>query len=326
MPVSTGRRATCARVKWTRVDEFGLIDRFFRRENAGDGSVVVGIGDDGAVLGIPTGRQLVCVVDTLVTGVHFPVGTPPADIGWRALAVNLSDIAAMGAEPRWFTLALTLDAADEQWLDEFAGGLFDVADRCGAQLVGGDTTRGPMPVISIQLCGTTVPGRALLRTGANAGDGLFVTGTVGDAAAGLDAVLADDDAPQLVQRFRRPQPRLEAGRLLAGAASAAIDVSDGLLADLGRLCVASGVGAVVDVTSLPLSAALTGYCGADAALRYALTGGDDYELLFAYPAGSALPAGVDATRIGEIRAAPGVDLQGAEGLELSGRDGYRHFR
>ena len=246
----------------------------------------MGIGDDGAVLTPESGRELVTVIDTLIEGVHFPGALAPADIGYRAVAVNLSDIAAMGARPRWMTLALTLDHADEKWLQEFAAGLFEAADAFGVSLVGGDTTRGKQKVISIQITGDVSVGKFMRRSGASPGDLLFVSGTVGDAAAGL-SLIDDDDASTddkrfLQERFCRPTARIALGQALAGIASAAIDVSDGLFADAERLLLASEVAGVIDMNSVPLSAALRSFNdNEDALMRLALAGGDDYELCFA---------------------------------------------
>ncbi len=310
------------------MDEFALIDHYFRRRG-GDG-VALGVGDDGAILVPPAGREIVVVVDTLVAGVHFPPDTAPADVGWRALAVNLSDIAAMGAEPAWMTLALTLPEADERWLDGFCEGLFELADRYRVALVGGDTTSGPLTV-TVQLLGHLPTGTRLLRSGARAGDRVFVSGTLGDAAAGLreagSQAARDDDRRYLLRRFLRPEPRVELGRALAGRASAAIDVSDGLVADLRHVCESSRVSAEIEVERLPLSPALLAVAGPEEALSLALAGGDDYELCFTLPPGSEPPA-EDVTAIGRI--GPGDEGRGVRVLE-AGRQrpaaagGYRHF-
>lgn len=313
------------------MDEFQLIERYFRRPAPGSAGVEVGVGDDGAIVRLPPGRELVVVVDTLVAGVHFPPDMAPADVGYRALAVNLSDVAAMGAEPAWMTLALTLPAPDADWLEGFAAGLWGLAERHGVALIGGDTTRGPLTV-SVEVLGHLPAGTRLLRGGARPGDRVFVSGTLGDAAAGLGLPSPASDAERrLRSRFLRPEPRLALGRALAGRASAAIaaiDVSDGLLADLAHICEASGAGAVIDEERLPLSAALLEVAGRERAAELALTGGDDYELCFTLaPEVDAddLSADVGVTAIGVMTPEPGVRLR------RQGRDvplpagGYRHF-
>ncbi len=303
------------------MDEFELIQRYFTRSAPG---VAVGIGDDGAIVKPPSGHELVVVVDTLVAGVHFPDDLAAADVGYRALAVNLSDIAAMGAEPAWMTLALTLPRADEAWLDGFAAGLFGLADRYGVSLIGGDTTRGPL-TITVAVLGHLPAGLRLLRGGARAGDILLVSGTLGDAAAGLAAAGATSAAArQLRHRFLRPEPRVGLGLVIAGRASAAIDVSDGLLADLGHICSASGVGAVVETERLPLSAALLEHAGREEALAFALRGGDDYELCFTLPPDLELQE-PEVTRIGTITAEPGIRLHADGRLVEVPAEGYRHF-
>jgi thiamine-monophosphate kinase len=309
------------------VPEFELIERIRARVGARP-DVILGIGDDGALLRAPAGQALVAAMDALVSGVHFPADTPPADIGWKALAVNLSDLAAMGAEPAWALLSLTLPEEDGDWLDAFLDGFMRLADAHRLALVGGDTTRGPL-ALCVQVLGFVPPGAALRRQGARPGDRLWVTGTLGDAAAGLArwGTVALDDP--LVARLLRPTPRIEAGLALRGQAHAAIDVSDGLLADLGHLCTASGVGAELVAARLPASAALAGY-PTDQRLAWQLGGGDDYELLFALPegvdAGELLPPGLDATAIGRIIGEPGVHVLDGEGHQLAvARAGYQHF-
>ncbi len=269
--------------------EFELIDRFFRDCGTPRVDVVVGIGDDGALLRPPPGCDLVAVSDTLVEGVHFPIGSPAESIGHRALAVNLSDIAAMGATPRWALLSLTLPRVEEAWLAGFARGFGALARAHGVALVGGDTTRGPM-TIGVQVLGTVPAGEGLRRSGGRPGDALFVTGTPGDAAAGLGLIMAASGAPDapadaleaLRQRFLFPTPRIAEGEALRGLASACIDISDGLVGDLGKLAAASGCAAVLDLDALPRSAALAAVTP-EAALRSMLDGGDDYELLLAVP-------------------------------------------
>jgi thiamine-monophosphate kinase len=306
------------------VDEFELIRRYFLRQDQPD-DVVTGIGDDGAVLRPSPGKEFVTVVDTLVAGTHFPESIDPADIGYRAVAVNLSDMAAMAALPRWMTLALTLREAEPSWLERFASGLHEAAREHGVALVGGDTTRGQQLVVSVQVSGEVDTGAALLRSGARPGDTIFVTGTPGDAAAGLEQLDADKRDDYLVSRFLRPTARVDAGLALAGVAHAAIDVSDGLIADLDKLLEASGVGAEVDVERIPLSPAILDYAGRERALQYAMGGGDDYELCFTLPR-SRLPAQLTCTAIGRITAGGGLKCFANGELVTFDSSGYRHFR
>jgi len=316
------------------LDEFELIQRFFNRAPADD-SVLVGVGDDGAVLKPDAGRNLVTVIDTLVENVHFPSDLNASDIAFRAVAVNLSDIAAMGARPRWMTLALTLSHARDDWLQDFATGLFAAADEHNVSLVGGDTTRGEQIVITVQINGDIADGCQLTRSGAKPGDLVYVSGTVGDAAEGLAVLQArgvqNDDTEFLKARFCRPIARIELGNELVPLASAAIDLSDGLYSDIEKLISSSGVGAIVDCESIPLSGPLRRIAG-DRALRSALTGGDDYELCFTAspkqePSIHALAKalGLPITAIGRIREGSGVTCrQNGRDITFS-HPGYRHF-
>lgn len=275
--------------------EFDLIERYFAAPHgdaaAGRADVPLGIGDDAALLCVPAGMQLVAALDTLVEGRHFPADSPPASTGHRALAVNLSDLAAMGASPAWFLLSLTLPAADETFLEPFAAGLRRLAMQHGVALVGGDTTAGPL-TIAVQALGLVEPGTALLRSGGRAGDLLFVSGTPGDAAAGLRVATGglSGGTPEqrrvLLERFQFPQPRVALGRALRGIASACIDVSDGLAADALKLAAASGCGLRMEAGQLPVSAALRAVVDAGTARELALNGGDDYELCFTVPPGN----------------------------------------
>jgi thiamine-monophosphate kinase len=322
-----------------KLGEFELIRRYFARaRGVAAAGVELGIGDDAAVLRVPPGEELVAAIDTIVEGRHFPPQSDPRSIGHRALAVNLSDMAAMGARPRWALLALTIPAAEEQWLEAFAGGLFALAAEYEVALVGGDTTAGPL-TISVQILGTVPQGSALRRSGAKDGDLLVVTGSLGDAAAGLD-VLQRRQAGQrsafereLVQRFEYPTPRVQLGLAARGIASAAMDLSDGLAGDLPKLAEASGLCAQVVIEQLPLSAALRASAPADKARDFALCGGDDYELLMTVPrqqyqqlASAAAGLGVPLTRIGEMRRGGGVNwsMNGAD-FELAA-GGFDHFR
>jgi thiamine-monophosphate kinase len=324
--------------------EFSLIDRIRERTAQGRDDVRLGIGDDAALLAVPEGQELAVAIDTLVEGVHFPRDTVPADLGWKSLAVNLSDLAAMGATPAWALLALTLPreaAADarRQFVDAFADGFAQLAQSHRLALVGGDTTGGPL-TISVAVHGFVPPGKALRRAGARVGDAVMVTGTLGDAAAGLHLLLhggpGDRDGAHgaaLVERLHRPTPRIAAGLALRDRASACLDVSDGLLADLGHLCEASGVGAEIESVLLPRSSALLTLFDETAARDFALSGGDDYELCFTVPASRAADVQADlarlgcgATRIGRIVEGEGVRVRGEDGGWLEPlRQGWDHF-
>ncbi len=309
--------------------EFRLIDRL-RRLGAGTG-VALGIGDDAALLEPSAGSHLVAATDTLVAGVHFPDRTRAEDLGYKALAVNLSDLAAMGARPRWALLALTLPEANEPWLDEFADGWQELAAETGVSLVGGDLTQGPL-TITVEVLGEVPAGQALRRAGARPGDRIAVTGTLGAAALALRHLEAGETpAPPLLECLNRPRPRLAAGRALRGLASACIDVSDGLAADLSHLVEASAVGARIDLARLPLAEPLRGL--GDEGVELALSGGDDYELCFSYePAlGDAVAAALAATEtpvteIGEITAEAGIAWRTAGGERFEPKaTGYGHF-
>ena len=317
------------------MDEFELIRQYFTRTLT-DSDVRIGIGDDGALLRPAAGRDLITVVDTLVEGVHYPLNMAAADIAWRAVAVNLSDIAAMGARPRWMTLALTLREADPNWLAEFSDGLFAAAAEHDVSLVGGDTTRGRQVVVSIQITGDVDPDRVLTRSGAKAGDRIYISGTAGDAAAGLELLrsgtVSSDTANELVDRFRRPNARIALAQAIAPLASAAIDLSDGLYADTLKLLQASGAGGRIAVDALPMSAALRAEFDAQRARQFALAGGDDYELCFTLPAEEeyrlseiALQQNVRLTRVGIVTEGVGLDCtdNGAPFAYLDA--GYRHF-
>ena len=308
------------------MDEFDLIQKYFVRKGDVPG-VSTGIGDDGAVLQPDPDKELIAVMDTMVAGIHFPDDTDPFDIAYRAVAVNLSDIAAMGGRPRWMTLALTLPAADEAWLARFADGLHAAATQFDVALVGGDTTSGKTLVITVQIVGDVASGMAIKRSGAQLGDSIYVTGTVGDAAAGLELLSAGRPHPYLSTRFLRPNARIEFGQALVGAASAAIDVSDGLFADLGKLLAASGVGGVVDLEALPMSEELREQFDVETQRRLALSGGDDYELCFTAPAETVLPDGkTRATRIGSVVAGDELQCRLAGALVPYADSGYRHFK
>jgi thiamine-monophosphate kinase len=265
--------------------EFELIARYFARRGSRT-DVRLGIGDDAAVVDVRADRKLVVAMDTIVEGIHFPSQSDASDVGFRALAVNLSDLAAMGAEPAWFTLSLSMPDSDDRWVEQFAAGLFELADQYDVALIGGDTVRGPL-VVTIQIAGWIEADRWLTRSGAKPGDLVMVSGVPGEAAGGLAtlqrAMPSTEFVQRLQQRFRRPTPRVALGRTLRDIATAAMDISDGLLTDLDKLCAASGCGASVDVDALPRSADLQATFDATSCLDFALAGGDDYELLFAIP-------------------------------------------
>lgn len=316
------------------MDEFELIRRYFSIDPVKRADVVLGIGDDAALLRVPESQELAVTTDSLLPGVHFPADLDPEAIGHRALAANLSDLAAMGAEPAWALLALTLPEADERWLKGFSHGFFALAKRHQVQLVGGNIARGPLN-ITLTAQGFVPRGQALRRAGAQAGDKLFVTGNPGDATAGLKLIQSGntDRDDVCAQRFSRPEPRVEAGRALRGLASACIDISDGLLADLGHLLESSAAGATVLTAKLPLSKRLLQLHGMEAGVKLALTGGDDYELLFTAPPErqQAVEArfkeiGCPVACIGSIEAESGLRVLEASGhgMKLT-ESGYRHF-
>jgi thiamine-monophosphate kinase len=315
------------------MDEFELIRQFFSH-SALDHNVRLGVGDDGAVLVPEPGRDIIAVVDTVVDSVHFPSDLDAADIGYRVMAVNLSDIAAMGGRPRWATLAITLASANATWLKQFSAGLFAAAEEFGVALVGGDTTRGQQLVISVQVLGDVPAKRAITRGGARTGDDIYVSGTLGDAAAGLRLLQqgGKDGPARLLNRFRRPVARVGLGQALVGLATAAIDVSDGLIGDLGKLLEASASAAIIEISNVPLSTELQAAFGDKQALQIALTGGDDYELCFtADPCNAetlqqlATSQDLLLTKIGVIGSGKGLQcLREGQPVEIAD-PGYRHF-
>lgn len=318
--------------------EFSLIARYFDRVKSMRLDVETGIGDDCALLNIPEKKTLAISTDTLVAGNHFLPDIDPADLAYKALAVNLSDLAAMGAEPAWLTLALTLPEVDEAWLESFSDSLFMLLNYYDMQLIGGDTTRGPLSM-TLGIHGFVPPGRALKRSGAKPGDWIYVTGTPGDSAAGLAilqerlAVADAADADYLLARHLRPMPRVLQGQALRDLASSAIDLSDGLVSDLGHILKASGCGARIDLDAMPLSEAMQRQVAPETALRWALAGGEDYELCFTVPElnRGALDVaigqlGARFTCIGQVCAeADGLQfLQAGKAVKLDLK-GYDHF-
>lgn len=314
--------------------EFDLIRQFFTRKTS---RAVLGVGDDCALLSPTPGQQWAVSTDLLVEGRHFLSTVPPQRLGHKALAVNLSDLAACGATPVAFTLALSLPRVDEVWLRAFSQGLLALADRTGIELVGGDTTAGPLTV-SITVMGEVPPGQALLRSGARAGDQLWVSGTLGDARLALEGfrgtvALHGSVLERVRCRMEQPEPRVSLGLALRGIASSAIDISDGFVGDLGHILAASGVGAQVDLARLPSSADLLAQ--PEAVRRQCLlSGGDDYELLFTAAPGSesavrraGAAAGVEVTPVGLIMPAPGLSVRDADGasVDLAAHAGFDHF-
>lgn len=314
--------------------EFELIERHFAGLAPAGAAVVRGVGDDCAILRPPPpGHELAVTIDTLVAGVHFPEDSAAADVGWKALASSLSDLAAAGAQPAWVTLALTLPRADADWVAAFARGFGALAREAGVALVGGDTTRGPLAV-TVQAAGHVPAGTALGRDGARPGDGVWVSGWPGEAAAGLARVRAGNAAADdaLVARLNRPAPRTALGIALRGVASACIDVSDGLAADLDHIAAASGVAAVLEPDRLPVSPHLQA-AGAPGEVRaWILGGGDDYELCFSVPEEKESEINnledilQPLTRIGAIAAGDGLWARAADGATARmDATGYRHF-
>jgi len=314
--------------------EFDLIARHFTRPAPG---AVLGVGDDCALLAPTPGMQLAVTSDMLLEGRHFSPQDGPAGIGHKSLAVNLSDLAAMGATPRWATLSIALPAANEAWLTAFSRGLFRIAEAHGIELVGGDTTRGAL-TIAITAIGEVPPGQALRRSGARAGDDVWVSGHLGAAALALAyrqarLFMEQIDAAKVLPALYLPTPRVALGIALRGVARSAIDVSDGLLADLGHILEASAVGAELDFAAVPIPEVARAYLHEPVARDCVLAGGDDYELCFtAAPQqreavlAAGVAGGVSVTRIGTITQAPGLVVRGADGQPLQiEKTGYDHF-
>lgn len=318
--------------------EFELIQTYFAGRGPKRKDVILGVGDDAALTKVPQDQLLVVATDTMVENVHFFPDTSPRSIGHRALAVNLSDFAAMGAEPAWASVALTLPDANEAWLKEFSDGLFEIAEYYNVQIIGGDTTRGPL-AITISLKGFVAEEKAIRRDGAKVGDWICVTGQLGASALAVDAKINSltFDNPyraNLEQRFEYPAARLAAGQVLKHAATAAIDISDGLLQDLQHILTASGVSADVHVDKLPIDDNVIACVETSRAEELALTGGEDYEILFTIPEGkkgyveqNATAMGVNFSCIGQIRK-PGEGIRlfknGEPYVGFEHR-GYQHF-
>ncbi|QBZ92087.1 thiamine-phosphate kinase [Pseudomonas viciae] len=316
--------------------EFELIRNYFAAAPCAQGGegVVLGIGDDCALLAVPPGEQLAVSTDTLVAGVHFPDPCDPFLLGQRSLAVAVSDLAAMGATPVAFTLALTLPTVTADWLQAYARGLNQMAQACGVALVGGDTTRGPLS-LTMTVFASVPSGQALTRGGAQPGDLLCVGGELGNAAGALPLVLGQRDAEPavaepLLAHYWSPQPQIDLGLALRGKASAAMDISDGLLADCGHIALASGVALHVERDRLPLSNALVTFLGPSGAAHAALSGGDDYVLLFTVPPTRLATLQADGWPvhvIGSVMTGQGVTLLDSEGRDITPQiRGYQHFR
>ncbi len=325
------------------MSEFDLIRRYFTRATPG---AVLGVGDDAALLRVGSGMELAVSTDMLVSGTHFLADADPFLLGHKTLAVNLSDMAAMGAQPHWATLALSLPQADEAWMQQFSTGFFALADQHGVELVGGDTTRGPLN-LCVTIMGEVTQGMALRRDGARAGDDVWVSGTLGDAALALSHLqgkiqLSAADFSICAASLHRPEPRVALGIALRGVAHSAIDISDGFLADLGHILECSRVGAEIRFDALPVSGVLRslslgpsprGGGVENLALRCALAGGDDYELCFTAPVArrSAVEniskqMNLPLTRIGAIVAGSSCIVRAADGSVINMREsGYDHF-
>lgn len=314
--------------------EFDLIARHFTRPAK---NAVLGVGDDCALVDVSNGMDLAVSTDTMVSGTHFFPDVDPETLGHKALAVNLSDMAAMGAMPYWATLALTVPDVNHEWLAKFAKGFFDLAEEFGVSLIGGDTTRGPL-TMTVTIMGEVPAGASLRRSGAKAGNDIWVSGNLGDAALAVAhrrglLKLAEGDYMEAVMRLYEPIPRVKLGQALRGLATSAIDISDGLLSDLGHICALSKVGATVESERLPVSAIGAKHVDTPAGLTAVVAGGDDYELCFTAPASArdsiedlTEVLGIPLTRIGEIRKGKGVSLLGEDDkpIAIDGR-GFDHF-
>ncbi len=308
------------------LSEFGLIQRFFTRQAITHRSTVLGIGDDCALLDIPTGYQLAVTADTMVENVHFFADTDPYGLGHKLLAVNLSDLASMGAQPLSVTLALTLPRVDDAWLTAFAHGFLALATQFDIDLIGGDTTSGPL-TLTVQAMGLVPRGQALLRSTAQLGDDIYVSGALGDAGLGLKIVQGYDclQPEAALNRFNRPLPRVATGLAIRPIATACIDLSDGLAGDLGHILRLSQVGACLEWSALPLSDALLAYIEQTGDWRLPLVAGDDYELCFTVHPKDAALVPADCRKIGVIEATPGLRLSKDGVIQSLPTQGYEHF-
>ncbi len=316
------------------MDEFALIQNYFASRTLSRSDVIVGSGDDCAIVTVPSSQQLAISIDTLISGVHFPINTAPYDIGYKSLAVNLSDLAAMGAEPAWVTMSLSLVEANTDWLENFAQGFFKLAQQFNTQLIGGDITRGPVLNITIQVHGFVPPNKAILRTGAKVGDVIYVTGSLGDAGLALQCIKQNKEIPeQLLNRLNKPQPRINEGIALREIVHSAIDISDGLIADLGHILEKSVVGATIDTSKIPLSHYLQEMTDFNHAIKLALTAGDDYELCFTVAKENEKKLnqlmnkiGCEIHKIGVIEQQCGLRILNKDGSVYKlNETGYKHF-
>ena len=326
--------------------EFSLIDQFCRGVGPDHSATTLSIGDDAAIIAPEPNTELAISVDTMVAGVHFFDDVSPEHLAHKILAVNLSDMAAMGAEPKWATLALTLPAVDQQWLASFSKGLKNMAERFGVQLVGGDTTQGQLS-LSLTIIGLLPKSKSLTRSGAKPHDNVYVTNTLGDAALGLLLLnkslgLSDESASQLISALEKPEPRVDFGRAILDVASSCLDISDGLVGDLGHICQQSGVSIELDLEKIPRSSAYNEYLDVNglkhnslSGLRYALSGGDDYELAFTAPANKeadlyriAKHCGLSISNIGRVIERTEVAVQVLKNgivCDLDSLNSFEHF-
>ncbi|RLV59596.1 thiamine-phosphate kinase [Parashewanella curva] len=317
--------------------EFQIIEKYFAELGPKRKDVAVGIGDDCALVNPAEGNSVAISCDTLVEGTHFLPSMEAEDLGYKSLAVNLSDLAAMGAEPAWMTLALTLPEIDETWLEGYCKGLYEISEYYGIALVGGDTTHGSKS-LTLTVNGLVPPQMAMTRSGAKVGDWIYVTGTIGDSALGLDILLDKQQIENesykdyLVKRHYRPTPRVLAGQAIRGIASSAIDLSDGLGSDINHINKASGTGARIDVDTLPLSEALVESVGKEQAIEYAISGGEDYELLFTVSDAnesslitSLKQTGVQFTKIGQITSGSELTFKQGKLKYHPVKQGFKHF-
>lgn len=308
------------------VSEFALIQRFFTKQKVKNSSTRLSIGDDCALLSIPDDYELAVTTDTMVENVHFFSGADPAQLGHKLLAVNLSDLASMGAKPVSVTLALTLPAVDESWLTAFTKGFLALAERYSVDLIGGNTTSGPL-TLTVQAMGLVPNGQALLRSTARPGDFIYLTGCLGNAGLGLKIkqgyCCANPEAA--LKRFNQPDPQVNAGLALRGIASACIDVSDGLASDLGHILEQSQVGACLDWDDLPLSDAVLTYIKETNDWSMPLVAGDDYELCFTVNSEKAAKLAIDCRKIGVIESESGLRLNKSGNIQLLKVKGFEHF-
>ena len=318
------------------MNEFEIIRRYFESKNL-PVSVKLGVGDDGAIIHNDPAKNLVVATDTLVSGVHFPADSSPCDIGYRSVVVNVSDIAAMGGKPEWMTLALSLSETNPEWLKGFSKGLFLAADEYSLNLIGGDLTKAEQNIITIQMIGEVDTDAQLLRSNAQPGELLFVSGTLGDAAAGLEQfekkVALNQYNQYLIERFFRPTARVDIGQAIMDYASSSIDISDGLIGDLKKIMSASDVGALINIEDIPLSKEMLKIYEPKKSQTFALSGGDDYELLFTAPAENlskimdiSKEKDQKITHIGNITENKNLECR-KEGVTYEYQDeGYLHFK